>query len=284
VQSVLIRIFCFICVSAFSVYAQKYSKDADSYVDWAWEGEFKPYFEFTYGYAQPMQKLFSGTFAPIGQYEVKLGYSDINLFRSFILGMDERYVFGSYAKPDYNFVDEDVTGVTNEATRFGFGNRLGFGYDISAIQLLPYNNIQYVWTKVNPIDSSDIERADRNILDRYSGVFRFGHSGEAGVKLQIAKSIGVIAGFEYAVVYPRHIFWPWLGSHIIQSTALGMVSVFSEDIVNSSPIFGPLMYFLLKNGVMYALYQGYRDKMNWPFNSETPLTFETYKLGVSLTF
>jgi len=141
-----------------------------------------------------------------------------------------------------------------------------------------------VWTKFDPVDSTGISEEDRKILDRYAGAFRFGHSGEAGVKLQIAKTFGIVVGYEFAVVYPRHIFWPWLGSHIIQSTALGMISTFSEDIVNSSPIFGPVMYFLLKNGVMYAFYQGYKEKMNWPFDSETPLTIETFKIGASLTF
>lgn len=259
-------------------------KDIGSYVDWAWKGEFKPYFEFSYGYAEPMHKLFESEFARNGSYEVKIGYSDISPFKKFILGMDERYLFGSYAKPDFNQIDSELTGVTTEATRFGFGNRLGFGYDIGGIQLLPYNQIQYVWTKFNPVDSTGISEEDRKILDRYAGTFRFGHSGEAGVKLQFAKTLAITAGYEFAVIYPRHIFWPWLGSHIIQDAALGIVSTFSEDIVNSSPLFGPLMYFLLKNGVAYAMYQGYKDKMNWPFDSETPVTMETFKIGASLTF
>jgi hypothetical protein len=198
--------------------------------------------------------------------------------------MDERYLFGSVLSLDYNYIDDDPPGVSSEGGRFGFGNRLGFGYDLGPLELLPYNQIQYNWTKFNPVDSTGISVEDGKILDRYAGAFRFGHSGEAGVKLQIAKSLGLVVGYEFAVIYPRHIFWPWLGSHIIQSTALGMVSVFSEDIVNSSPIFGPVMYFLLKNGVMYAFYQGYKEKMNWPFDSETPITIDTFKIGASLTF
>ncbi len=259
-------------------------KNAGNYVDWAWQGEFRPFFEVAYGYDEPGQKLFESELAKIGSWQVKAGYSDISPFKSYILGMDERYLFGSVHKPDYNHIDDQISGVTIEASRFGFGNRLGFGYDLGAIAILPYNQIQYVWTKINPLDSTGISAEDRRILDRYAGTFRFGHSGEAGVKIQIANSVGLIAAYEFAVIYPRHIFWPWLGSHIIQSTALGMVSVFSEDIVNASPLFGPLMYFLLKNGVMYALYQGYRDKMNWPFESETPMTLETFKIGASLTF
>jgi hypothetical protein len=238
---------CIMIFLTFAVLVNAQDKEGDvgSYVDWAWQGEFRPYFEFSYGYAQPMQELFESEFAPIGSFEAKVGYSDINPFKSYVLGMDERYLFGSLLSPDYNYFDNEPPGVTAEGGRFGFGNRLGFGYDLGSIELLPYNQIQYVWTKFNPLDSTGISAEDGEILDRYADAFRFGHSGEAGIKFQIAKSFGIVVGYEFAVVYPRHIFWPWLGSHIIQSTALGMVSVFSEDIVNSSPIFGPVMYFLL---------------------------------------
>jgi hypothetical protein len=267
-----------------NLFAQEKDQDWEEYVDWAWKGDFKPYFEFSYGYAEPMHKLFDGEFARIGAYEVKVGYSDISPHKGYILGMDERYLFGSYYKDEFNFIDDQLTGVTTEAKRFGFGNRLGFGYDIGPLGLLPYSQIQYVWTQFNPIDSTGISTEDSKIIDRYAGVFRFGHSGEAGVKVQLFNSLSVSAGYEFAVIYPRHIFWPWLGSHIIQSTALGMISVFSEDIVNSSPIIGPIMYFVLRNGVAYVMYQGYKDKMNWPFESETPVTMETLKISASITF
>ncbi len=278
-------IIALLTVQSSTLMAQdKEESDVMSYVDWAWNGTFRPYFEFSYGHAQPMQKLFEAELAPIGSYEAKIGYSHISPFKKNILGMDERYLFGSYYNPDINYIDSDPTGVTTEAIRFGFGNRLGYGYDLGAVELLPYNQIQYIWTKFDPVDSTGISKNDQEILDRYAGAYRFGHSGEAGVKLQIAKSFAITGSYEFAVIYPRHIFWPWLGSHIIQDAALGIVSVFSEDIVNASPIFGPIMYFLLKNGVMYAFYQGYRDKMNWPFESETPMTIETFKIGASLTF
>jgi hypothetical protein len=231
-----------------------------------------------------MHQLFESEFAPIGGYEVKIGYSDISTYKNYVLGIDERYLFGSYYKDEFNIVDDEVTGVKTEATRFGFGNRLGFGYDIGPINLLPYSNIQYVWTEFNPVDSTGIPEEDAQILNRYADAFRFGHSGEAGINVQLFNSLSVGAGYEFAVIYPRHIFWPWLGSHIIQSSALGMISVFSEDIVNSSSLLGPLMYFVLRNGVAYAMYQGYKDKMNWPFESETPVTVETFKLNASITF
>jgi hypothetical protein len=62
------------------------------------------------------------------------------------------------------------------------------------------------------------------------------------------------------------------------------VSVFSEDIIRSSKLLGPVMYFVLKNGLAYVFYTQLQDKMNWPFDSETPLTIEALKIGASITF
>jgi hypothetical protein len=71
---------------------------------------------------------------------------------------------------------------------------------------------------------------------------------------------------------------------MIIQTGLGMVSTFSDDIMKSSPLFGPIIYFVLKNGLAYAFYQGVKEKMNWPFDSETPMTMENIKFGISITF
>jgi hypothetical protein len=75
-----------------------------------------------------------------------------------------------------------------------------------------------------------------------------------------------------------------LGSYTIIQIGMGMISAFGDDIVQASPTFGPIFYFLLKNGLAYGFYQGVKEKMNWPFNSETPLTIETYRIGLSFTF
>ena len=71
---------------------------------------------------------------------------------------------------------------------------------------------------------------------------------------------------------------------MIMQGGMNIVSVFADDIVKSSPVLGPILYFVLRNGIAYAFYTGLQDRMNWPFESETPLTMETIKLGASLKF
>ena len=255
-----------------------------SFFGWALKGDFYPYFEAVYGIGQPKHKKFTDTFAKFGQVEARVGYSEIKKYRKAIWEMDERFVFGNYLNSDADWLEDKSGNVKSEAYRFGFGNRLGYGYKLGPIAVIPYNQNQFIWTKLMTTRPEDLSQEDIDILDRYEGTYRFGVSTEGGAKVELFKSISAVASYELSVVYPRHIFWPWLGSYIIMQTGLGMVSVFAEDIVKSSQVFGPIMYFLLKNGISYAFYTGLQDRMNWPFDSETPLTMETFKLGASIKF
>jgi hypothetical protein len=255
-----------------------------SFFGWALKGDFRPFVEALYGIGEPKHNTFTNTFSKFGHVEARVGYSEIKKYRKAIWELDERFIFGNYLSSDADFLDDKSGNIKSEAYRFGFGSRLGYGYMLGPITLIPYHQNQFIWTKLMTTRPEDISEEDNDILDRYEGTYRFGVSTEGGAKLELFKSISVVASYELGVVYPRHIFWPWLGSYVIMQTGLGMVSVFAEDIVKSSQVFGPIMYFLLKNGISYAFYKGLQDRMNWPFDSETPLTMETFKLGVSIKF
>jgi hypothetical protein len=284
----IITVFCI----SLSLHAQNQNagKDTtdtqvDEVIDWAWKGKFYPYIEVTAGLTQLNQEKFEGTLPEESLAEIKLGYSQIQQYEKIIWELDQRFVLGSY-------MDEDIAGFTNpelgdfkgDISRFGFGNRLGYGYHLGPIELLPYFQSGLVWTRIRTDTLNDLSQHDKDILARYENVYRFGMHTEGGIQVQLLQSIALIGSYELAVIYPRHIFWPWLGSYIIIQSGFGMVSTFADDIMKSSPLFGPIIYFALKNGLAYAFYQGVKEKMNWPFNSETPMTMENIKIGVSVTF
>ena len=270
-------IFCFV---AHTIFAQR-KKDS---FDWKMKGNFHPFVEANYGFGKPKHKKFENTFANTGQIDVKLGYSKAEKYRGAVWELDERYIFGNYLSSDAEFLRELNGNVKMDISRFGVGNRLGYGYDLGIFTLLPYNQNQFIWTKIKSTRPDSLSLNDTAILDRYEGSYRFGISTEGGAKVLLFNTLSINASYELSVVYPRHIFWPWLGSYIVLQTGLNAVSVFSEDIIRSSKALGPVMYFILKNGLAYVFYTQLQEKMNWPFNSETPLTIETIKIGASLTF
>jgi hypothetical protein len=261
----------------------------ENYVDWAWQGDFRPFLEATYGDGIPKRRDFQGEFARFGVAEIKLGYSEIKRFEKYVWGLDERYLFGSYSSVDLNLLQdvakEDTLGkVQPKMIRFGFGQRNGYGYQVGPIELLPFYQFAMAWTEVTTKRPVNLVEEDVDILDRYEGEYRFGEVNESALKFQLFKSLAVTGSYEYSVVFPRHIFWEWMGSYLLRFTAINAISVFSERIISGTPFLGPLFYFAFKNGLAYIFYNAMTYNMNWPFTSEKPLTFETFKLGVSFTF
>jgi hypothetical protein len=124
---------------------------------------------------------------------------------------------------------------------------------------------------------------DVNVSELYHDSFRFGTAFEAGVRFQVIRQISLEADYERAVVFQRHLFWKWLGSAAIEGAAQFMLDRFVEEIMDSSPYFAPVMSFLLKNGLYYGIYELRKEKMNWPFNSEAPVTIDQFKVGVTFT-
>jgi len=258
----------------------------EDYMSWLWEGSFRPFLEATIGNTQPQHQVHEAELTKIGIIEGKLGYSEIEPYKRFAHSLDERYVYGSYLEKDLRFVDKDErTGnVDTKYIRFGVGNRLGFGYKVGPTRLLLYNQNALAWTEMESERPEGLAQSDIDILDRYENFYRFGTLAEAGLKFDLFKSFYANASLEGAVIFPRHIFWEWLGSAMLQYGALGAISAFSERIVDSHPIIGPLLFFVLKNGVSYLFYMGMQDDMNWPFTSEAPLTLESFKLSAGIAF
>ncbi len=252
---------------------------------WIKSGRMRPFLEFNYGMATPKFKDMNGSFASLGLAELKLGFSAVDSLRSALVGLDERYVFGSFMSDDLRATGSAGEGEDlSELGRFGVGNRLGYGYGWKAITLELYNQNALNWTTVRATDYDNSSADAQAIFDRYGTELRFGQLMAAGAKVHLARSIAISGSVEGAVIFPRYVFWPWLGSAMLYSGVQGGLQFFSEQIVNVSPVIGPILHFILKNGVSLAYYKLLQGDMAWPFDYEQPLTVESYNMGVSLTF
>jgi len=256
----------------------------DYSVDIPWRNS-RPIVEFSYGYNTPKHTKFQDEFTSIGAIEIKLGYSRVEPYRKKFLELDEDFLFASYSSRDVtDFDNNDTDKVYTDYLRFGMGHRGGYGYDLAPLSLLPYHHTQFSFTRVKSERLDSLSKEDNDILDRYEGSYRFSNATEGGIKFSISNSVGITASYEAAVIYPRIVFFPWIGGIIVQNIAVGIVSHFGKEIVHTGHWLGPIMYALLKNGVAYGVYLGMKERQYWPFNSETPLTHETFKLGFSITF
>jgi hypothetical protein len=249
-----------------------------------WDGPRKPVIDFTYGLGTVQQRLFQGTLADINQVELKLGYSRARPRYENIVDLDEKFVVFNYSASNLfgRSVAADNVGLT--IFRLGTGSRNGYAYDFRGSYLYPYHQTTFLWTKVTTARPAGLSTHDVEILDRYEGTFRFGASTEGGIAFGFGDDISLRAGYEVAVIYPRHVFWPWLGSYAIASIGVGAISGFGREIVDASPTLGPIIFALLRSGLAYGYYLVVRDDQYWPFRSETPLATESFKVRISLTF
>lgn len=248
-------------------------------------GKFRPFIEVDYGLAKPKFEGLGTAFNTLGVVELKLGYAALDSVRGSLVSLDERYGFASYFGEDIRpSGGPDEGEISSELGRFGFGNRLGYGYGGKGLTFEMYNQNSLNWTKITPFQYDVMDSDVQAVFDRYGSTFRFGQLMEAGVKLHVARTFAVSAGLEGAVIFPRTVFWPWAGSAVIYSGVQGALQFFSESIVTSSPVIGPILHFVLKSGVSYAYYSLLKDDMHWPFDYETPLTVESFKLGATITF
>ena len=253
----------------------------------------RPMIEVNYGIGYPGHTEFISEFAAVGSWDVKLGKSERKIYKSILLDLNERYIFGSHmSSSQQNYLDTDGK-VLTDSYRFGAGSRDGIGYGGSFLSVTPYVSQDFVWTKL--YDFSDSLKPapntqpspDYDILDDYYGTFRFGDKSAYGVKLEFASKFQLNPYYETSVVYRRHLFWYWAGSFLVSQIGYNTLAIFTDEIVDSSPVIGPIVNFALKAGYLYGYYLLRKENMNWPFNlsgDEPALTFETFNIGFSMVF
>lgn len=279
--------------NGFSAKASDWGSDRFNFGKW-W-GESKPFIEASYGLGKIIHHDFDDSFAKTGMIDIRLGYSTIDSYDKSIIELGDRFVLvSSFASRLHNEIDlEGVTG-TN-LYRFGFGKRFGYGYDLGDVAVLPYNTSGFAWTKLevreqNYPRNSFVPTFDGEVdpyfdmLGRYEDSFRFTQFAEGGINIQIVKMFSIGASYEASVIFPRHLFWKQALSYMIEEIGQGALTFFVQEIMESSPGAGPVIAFLLKNGFSYGMYYLRQKNMNWPFETETPLTHEAFKLNLSFTF
>lgn len=178
--------------------------------------------------------------------------------------------------------------IESDMWRLGFERTKGFGYKLGeSSALILYNGYTLNWSRIDfkyPNILTLLPDSEIETLNLYDESFRFGTSGVGGIRIKMIDNLMLDASYERSIVFQRHLFWKWAGSAIIESAAQGLLDKFIDEIFESSPYAGPVVSFVLKNALSYGIYELRQEKMNWPFKSEAPLSFDQFKLGLTFVF
>ncbi len=266
------------------IFAQSSSSGASSLWDFLAEGNFDPIIEGSYGYGLFDHKQFSADLPTTGVVGLKFGFREVEPFKRWGKKLDERFLIGSYAKTTVPPGTTGTGGMDGEWWRVGSGQRSGYGWAIGDQSIIPYHQYAFNLVEAKFSNMGSLSAGDSALVARVIGSPRLGMSTEAGATVELFSSLSASAGYEAAVIYSRVVFPEWFGSYLLAASSVIVISTFAEEIVSSSPFLGPILYFVLRNGVAYGFFYAFRGQMNWPFPSETPFMTHTFKLDVSLRF
>ncbi|MFO7445473.1 MAG: hypothetical protein R6W90_03865 [Ignavibacteriaceae bacterium] len=268
--------------------------------DFHWDFNFmddrhsKPAISLNYGLSKIMRDGFESEFGAPVLIEGKLGYSSERAY--FGEGIAEySYKFFRLSNISTELANKDFKDSELESSlwRFGFGREKGYGWKFGQSAIIPYNAYGFEWSRLEmkELPSSPglipllpVFEEEADILNRYHEAFRFGTSAEAGVKFRLIAGITLEAAYERSIIFERHLFWKWAGSTVIEIAGQGLLDAFIDEIGDASPYVLPVMNFILKNALSYGIYELRQEKMNWPFDSAAPLSYDQFKFGLTFVF
>ena len=166
----------------------------------------------------------------------------------------------------------------------GFINGMGYGYKWGSSTLMLTVEDNTSWTSINPRTYSLMQGpADwQNIMD-FDGTMRLSSSMTSSLEFRVSNTVSLTGGYTWNQVMPRHLFWYWMGSEIIEGLAGNAVDRLIENFTEMSPKSQPVMHFVLKSAVLYGMKEMRRKYMNWPFETVSPMNITYWNIGVGLT-
>jgi GR25 family glycosyltransferase involved in LPS biosynthesis len=104
------------------------------------------------------------------------------------------------------------------------------------------------------------------------------------VRFQLNRPLSIQVSYERAVTLPGFKIWYYILSNAIDTVALTIADRFTEAIADASPQAAPIVGFLLRSGIQYGFYELRQEEMHWPFDTEAPLAFDSFKFGFGVAF
>ena len=268
--------------------------EVDDWEDWTIDWGFKknkPAITLQYGIADLRLDGVTSGFVDPALAELKLGYVREKSAWNTDYIIDHSYKF-LYLSNESNKLSgkekQSDIDIESEMWRFGFGKVSGYGYKLGeSAAVIPYNGYSLNWSRIKfgyPDIMTFAGSPDYARLERFNEAFRFGTSSEGGLKIKAGENLIFDAGYERSVVFERHLFWKWAGSAIIEAASQGLLDGFVDEVFKSSPAAGPIVNFVLKNALAYGIYELRQEKMNWPFKSAAPISYDQFKFGVTVVF
>lgn len=250
----------------------------------------RPFVEFSLGNARLKDKEYDNIpFKDNYIFDLTLGYYKYKEHQKSILTKtttDEFFISNISDK----IIDPNTSSLNakSDIWRFGFNDKKSYGYrfhknlrfDLGHSEGMGWSYLSFdPYTYKTNFDTNYTEK-----FNTFDESVRFGEQFKSYASIILFEKLSLNASYERINVYPRHMFWYWSLSKIIEAGGQGLVDQFVNEIREFSPEFTPVFSFILKSGLSYGIYELRKKNMNWPVKTAPPLTFENVRIGASFNF
>lgn len=197
-----------------------------------------------------------------------------------------RGLFGDRSAAD--LLDSETDGIATSSWRFGLSDADGAGYRIGSgsLTVMGTHANAMGWTFLD-LEEADLEESNPEAfrrIDPFLDHVRFGTSWRGGLRLAPHPNLAVEADYQRAILFPATKGLDLLLSHTLEMIALEAVDPFLGAIADRSPRAVPILAFLLRGGISYAIYELRREDMHWPLDTAPPLTDDSFRFAIETVF
>ncbi len=263
--------------------------DSKDYDDFGFPNYFEfskdPMIEASYGGSKFSWKSLQSALQNGGFVEMRIGYSQRRKHNDRIFKLNKKFITVSGVSQNLGLKANNKVGLTPEFWKIGVGLSYGYGYKIGRRSITPYSSNSFIWSNIKfKNNSASLSPEDSKNVMLYNETLRFGTATQAGIEFSILPLLTLNGGYERSVIFPRYLFWKHAGSMFVEFCEYGLIDHFVKAVLYSFPTAAPAVDFFLKNVFSFAMYELRKEKMNWPFKSASPLTFDTWKIGLTARF
>ena len=162
---------------------------------------------------------------------------------------------------------------------FGVGRRTGMSQNILNRELYFLHTGAFLWTYFDYdgyMENKFFRAFDEN--------YKFGFRTIASAELRLSKYCILGTGYEQDNVYSGFEFGKWFGSWLIDNVLQRWIDFYEPVLVKEIGNVYPLLSFLYKSTVSFALSEIRKNKQYYPFNSDYSLLQRKLNINIKLVF
>ena len=186
----------------------------------------------------------------------------------------------SFLKPNF-WIN---TGINIDSWRFGIAYKNGYGYQMPGNKRLAlYHSGMLTWTSID-FEQIPVDDYQKMFINQFDEKVKFGMSFEGGIIYNFYENFNLNMAYDQSLVFPYHEFMKWAGAATIDLIVQRTIDYLGDDLLEEYPDLFPFVNFLMKNGYSYFVYSLRKDNMYLPFDSSPALSYDHFKLGITIIF